>query len=88
MKVAPENALVWARLAEMRMSFGELDRALEAANKAVHLNPDVARTQTVLGFAYLTEVKIKQSKEAFEKAIELDKAAPSAKAWTRPGEDP
>ena len=31
--------------------------ALKAAQKAVALEPDLARTQTVLGFAYLTQVK-------------------------------
>ena len=72
----PENALAWARLSELWLSFGSLDEALKAANRAVELNPNVARTQTVLGFAYLTQVKTRLAKEAFEKAIELDEAAP------------
>jgi len=58
------------------MSFGELDKALEAANKAVSLNPDLSRTQTVLGYAYLTQVNTKEAKATFEKAIELDQADP------------
>ena len=53
----PENALAWARLAELWLTFGELNKALKAANKAVTLNPHLARTQTVLGFAYLTRLK-------------------------------
>ena len=32
--------------------------------------------QTVLGFAYLTQVKIAESRAAFEKAIMLDSADP------------
>ena len=56
-KAEPENALAWARLAEMWSSFGNLDKSLEAAQKATSLDPDLERTQTVLGFAYLTEVK-------------------------------
>ena len=75
-KLEPENALAWARLAEMWLMFGELDKALEAARKAVSLDPNLSRTQTVLGFAFLTQVKTKKSKEAFEKAIELDQADP------------
>jgi tetratricopeptide (TPR) repeat protein/opacity protein-like surface antigen len=63
-------------LAEIWLSFGELNKALEAAQKAVSLNPDLSRTQTVLGFAYLTQVKTKKAKEAFQKAIELDQADP------------
>ncbi len=66
-KLNPENALAWARLAEVWLMFGELNKALEAAQKAVSLNPDLSRTQTVLGFAYLTQVKIKDSKKAFRK---------------------
>jgi tetratricopeptide (TPR) repeat protein len=75
-RLGPENALAWARLAEMWMSFGELDEALEAAKKAVDLNPDMSRTQTVLGFAYLAQVNTKEARGAFEKAIELDSADP------------
>ena len=74
MQADPNNALAWARLAEIHMSFAELDDALEAAQKAVALNPNLSRTQMVLGFAYLTRVDTAESKKAFEKAIELDQA--------------
>jgi tetratricopeptide (TPR) repeat protein len=74
--MAPENALSWARLAELWLSVDYLDKALEAAKKAVALNSKLARTQTVLGFAYLTKIKVEESKDAFNKAIELDQAAP------------
>ena len=76
LKLAPDDALVWARLAELRLSTGELDRALEAAQGAVARNPDLARTQTVLGFAQLTRMEIGAAKSAFEKAIALDQADP------------
>ena len=72
----PKNALAWARLAELWSSFGRLDHALTAAQKAVVLAPNISRTQTVLGFAYLTQVKTTQAKEAFDKAIALDQADP------------
>ena len=72
----PENALAWARLAEIWLMFSNLNKALEAAKKAVSLDPNLSRTQTILGFAYLTQVKTRKSKEAFEKAIELDQADP------------
>ena len=51
-------------------------QALKAAQQAVALEPNLARTQTVLGFAYLTQVKTRKAKEAFEKAIALDQADP------------
>ena len=65
-----------ARIAELHLSLGYLDRALQAAQEAASLNPHLARTQTVLGFAYLTQIKTKESREAFEKAILLDQADP------------
>jgi tetratricopeptide (TPR) repeat protein len=70
------DALAWARLSELWLSLGDLDHALEAAHGAARLNPNVARTQTVLGFAHLTRIKIADARQAFEKAIALDSADP------------
>ena len=75
-RLAPENALAWARLAELRLSFGKLNDALNAAQKAVALDPDLSRTQTVLGFAYLSQVKTAESRGAFEQAITRDQSDP------------
>ena len=68
----PQNALAWARLAELEMSTRNLDGALDAAKRAAGLNPGLAKTQAVLGFAYLTRIDTQAAKAAFEKAIELD----------------
>jgi tetratricopeptide (TPR) repeat protein len=65
-KLDPEASLAWARLAELWMSQGDLDEALDAARKAEALNPREVRIQTVLGFAYLTQIKIDAAKNAFE----------------------
>jgi tetratricopeptide (TPR) repeat protein len=70
------DALAWARLAELWSSFGRLGKGLDAAKKAVEIDPDLSRTQMVLGFAYLTQVKTTESRAAFEKAIKLDEADP------------
>jgi tetratricopeptide (TPR) repeat protein len=75
-KLESGNALAWARLAELRLSFGNLKEALKAAERAASLNPSLARAQTVLGFVYLGQIKIKKSEETFERAIELDQADP------------
>ncbi|MDO8706688.1 MAG: FecR domain-containing protein [Sulfuricaulis sp.] len=72
----PKKVLALARLSELWLSLGDLDRALETANRAVALNPNIARTQTVLGFAYLTQIKTLEAKQAFEQAIALDSADP------------
>jgi predicted Zn-dependent protease len=73
---APENALLWARLAELYLSVAELDAALDAAEQATQLSPDLARTQSVLGFANLAQININNAEQAFYRAIELDQAAP------------
>ena len=74
--VTPENALVWARLAELHLMFRDLNLALEAAQRATSINPNIAHTQMVLGYAQLIRINTKAAKQAFEKAIELDQAAP------------
>jgi len=75
-KLEPDDALAWARLAEIRSSLGQRSDALEAARKAVALAPSLSRTQTVLGYSYLTQVRTREAREAFQKAIELDGADP------------
>ncbi len=58
---------------------GSEPNALSAAQRAAELQPDLAHTQTVLGFAYLAQIKTAQAKQAFAKAITLDSAAPMAR---------
>ena len=57
-------------------SLGERDQSLQAAQQAVALEPNLSRTQTVLGYAYLTQLKTAPAKAAFEKALALDQADP------------
>jgi Tfp pilus assembly protein PilF len=72
----PNDPLAWARLAEVWMMFGYLDRARDAAERAVELAPDLERTQIVFGFANLVEIRTAPAMAAFERAIELDPADP------------
>ena len=72
----PDDALAWARLAELRLSLGYLGEGLAAAERANTLDPRLALTQTVKGYAYLTQIKLPQARDAFDKAIDLDEAAP------------
>ncbi|MFC1886026.1 FecR domain-containing protein [Thermodesulfobacteriota bacterium] len=71
-----DNAIAWARLSEMWLSLGYLDKALVEAKKAASINPNLSRSQSVLGFAYLSQIKIKEAKKAFEEAISMDQTAP------------
>ena len=76
----PGNALPERGSPSFSSSFGRLDEALDEAQKASAQNPGIARTQTVLGFAYLAQVKTRDSRDAFERAIGLDQGTPS-RAW-------
>lgn len=75
-KRQPEDALAWARLAELQLMLGNRDRAVEAAQKATALAPDLARTQITLGFVALTEFRTDDAKAVFERAINLNSADP------------
>jgi tetratricopeptide (TPR) repeat protein/outer membrane protein assembly factor BamB len=72
----PQDALAWARLAELWLALGYRRQALEAAGRASELAPDLSRTEIVHGFAALAAFRPVIAKEAFERAIRLDSADP------------
>lgn len=72
----PRDALAWARLAELWLSLGYLDKALVAAERAASLAPNLGRTNTILGFAALAQIKTSEAKAAFERAIVLESENP------------
>jgi tetratricopeptide (TPR) repeat protein len=74
--VDPNDALARARLAEIWLSLGYRDRALEEAERAKNLSPRLSRTQTVYGFAALAEIDLDRARSAFTRAIEADSADP------------
>ena len=71
-----KNALLQARLSELYLMLGDLDKALINAEEAVKLNANLAKTQTVLGFAHLTQINANHAERSFNKAIEFDQADP------------
>lgn len=75
-RLAPEDALAQARVAELWLARGYSGRAIEAAQKAVELNPKLSRSHTILGFARLTTMEIEKAATAFQQAIALDQADP------------
>jgi len=75
----PDNALAWARLAELWLSLGYRQRALEAAHRAEEIAPDLARTQLVLGFAQLAEMDTAAAETTFRRAIESDTTDPQSR---------
>ncbi len=72
----PEDALAWARLSELWLMAGFRDRSREAANRAAELAPDLARVQSVRGFADLVEIRTASATASFERAIALNPSDP------------
>ena len=75
----PKNGLLRARLAELFLAVGELDKAQAAASEAAFLDPERGLSHTVLGFAYLSRLEPDKALAAFNKAILLDSALPLAR---------
>lgn len=73
----PRSALAWARLAELWLSLGYRDKALNTAQRAARLAPNLERVHLVFGFAALARVDVETAKSAFGKAIQLDSADPA-----------
>ena len=75
-KLAPHDAMVWARKAELELSQGLTSESNQAAKTALQLDPGLERTQTVTGFARLLHMDTDQALQSFAKATELDSTAP------------
>lgn len=75
----PNDASAWARLAELWLSLGYLDRAQLAAARASALSPDLARANAVLGFATLVRFDTSSAKAAFERALAVQPDSPLAR---------
>ncbi len=72
----PQNALIYARLAELHLMFRDIEQADAAVQRAIHISPNNALAHMVQGFVYLVDMNTKSAKQAFTKAIQLDPAAP------------
>ena len=77
--IAPDDALSWARAAELYLSMGKSRRAQDAAHRAARLNPRLARTQSVLGFAHLARTNLQNARDAFTQSIAIDSTDPLAR---------
>ena len=74
----PDDALVQARLAEMWLMHGDAVHALAAARRAETLAPQLAKAQTVLGFAELAANHARAASARFEQAVASVSADPLA----------
>jgi len=75
-KRQPQDALAWARLAELHLMLGERSESVAAADRAVSLAPDQGRALTTRGFASLATFRIASAIAAFDKAAAADPADP------------
>lgn len=73
-----DNPLAVARLAELQLMQGEVALALDTAGRALALDPELARTQLVMGYAALADFREDDAADAFRRAIELSSADPMA----------
>jgi Flp pilus assembly protein TadD len=78
-KLAPHDAMVWARKAELELSQGLTTDSKQAAQKASELDASLERTQTVMGFSYLLRMDTDEALQTFEKAVQLDSTSPLAR---------
>jgi Tfp pilus assembly protein PilF len=72
----PNDALAWARLAELELMLGRRNEALAAARAAESIAPSLSRTKLVLGFNALALFRNAEARSAFEHAIATDSADP------------
>jgi Tfp pilus assembly protein PilF len=78
-KLAPHDAMVWARKAELELFQGLTLESKQAAQKALELDATLERTQTVMGFSYLLRMDADEALLSFEKAVKLDSTSPLAR---------
>jgi tetratricopeptide (TPR) repeat protein len=70
--------LILARLAEVRLMEGDTRAAHRSAQRALELDPESARAQTIAGFVALARIDTRAAHAAFDRAIELDSLDPLA----------
>jgi tetratricopeptide (TPR) repeat protein len=75
----PDNGLAWARVAELQLATGNVDASMVAAKKAQILNPQLAKTNTVLGFAQLASLNLNEAEQSFHIAIQRAPSDPLAR---------
>jgi tetratricopeptide (TPR) repeat protein len=75
-EVHPENALAWARLAEIGVSLGDTAGGLAAAERADALDPGNVHSRIVRGFAALDAGDTGAAETAFREATRLAPSAP------------
>lgn len=74
-KVAPDDAYAWARLAELRLTVGDSRGAADAVGRSLAVM-ETALGRTIEGFSALARSDFAAAGTAFERAIAIDSEAP------------
>lgn len=75
-RLAPHDALAWARKAELELATGMKSESEQSARRALALDAGLERTQTVMGFSHLLQMDTDEALQNFETAVKLDSTAP------------
>jgi superkiller protein 3 len=82
----PRNAKAWDDLGELFLKMGSLDKAVEAFQKAIELEPGTGRSYCNLAFAYVSQCNYQDAVPLYLKSIELlEDDKEKAAAWNRLG---
>jgi cytochrome c-type biogenesis protein CcmH/NrfG len=69
---SPNFGFAHARVAELEFSFGNIDDASKALDKALQLSPNNAQAFALQGFLMAARNKFTQARQSFDQAISLD----------------
>lgn len=75
-KLAAHDAFVWAHKAELELALSLTAASEKSAQRALSLDANLERTQTVMGFSHLTQMATDEALHSFQRAIQLDSSAP------------
>lgn len=70
--ISPEFGFGWARVAELEFSFGRIDRAEEALNRALKYSPKNAQAMALKGFLLAAKNRTREAREQFDRALAVD----------------
>lgn len=73
---SPSDSMAWARKAELELSEGLFEESEKTIQRALQLDSQTERTQTIAGFAYLLRTDTDNALESFATAVNIDSTAP------------